>query len=101
MVAGLSFRRGAGDQLAARAPGESVGNGFGMTGGKGTRYRAPAGVVAILRGHAIEPYLFQQQRVCTPAELIRFAVFVFKSNQTPSTVPAATNLLTLSITRGG
>ena len=60
VVAGLPFRRGAGDQLAARAPGESVGDGLRMIGGKGARYRTPAGIVAILRGHAIKPYLFQQ-----------------------------------------
>ncbi len=48
MVAGLAFRRGAGDQLATRAPGEGVGDGLRMTGGERARYRASAGVVAIL-----------------------------------------------------
>ena len=53
MVAGLPFQRGAGDQLAARAPGEGVGDGLRMAGGKGARNRAPAGIIAILLGHAI------------------------------------------------
>ena len=101
MVAGLPFRRGAGDQLAARAPGEGVGDGLRMAGGKGARNRAPGGIIAILRGHAIEPHLFQQQRVWPPAELIRFAVLVFQGNQTPAAVPAATDLFTLGITSGG
>ncbi len=101
VVAGLPFRRGAGDQLAARAPGESMGDGLRMSGGKGARYRTPAGVIAILRGHAIESHLFQQQRVCAPAELIRFAVLVFQGNQTPAAVPAAAHLFTLRISGGG
>ena len=53
MVAGLPFQRGAGDQLAARAPAEGVGDSLRMTGGKGARNRAPAGIIAILLGHAI------------------------------------------------
>ena len=101
MVASLPLRRGAGDQLAARAPGEGVGDGLRMTGGKRACYRASAGVIAILRGYAIQPHLFQQQRVRAPAELIRFAVFVFQGNQTPAAVPAATYLFTLGITRRG
>ena len=101
MIAGLSFRRGAGDQLAACAPGEGVGDGLRVTGGKGARYRAPAGVVAILRGHAIKPCLFQKQRVRAPAEPVRFAVFVFQGNQTPAAVPAAAHLFPLSIAGGG
>ncbi|CAM8063172.1 Uncharacterised protein [Enterobacter cloacae] len=101
MVAGLPFRRGAGDQLAARAPGEGVGDGLRMTGGKGARNRASAGIVAILRGYAIEPHLFQQQRVWPPAELIRFTVLVFQGNKTPAAVPAATHLFALGITGGG
>ncbi len=101
MIAGLPFWRGAGDQLTARAPGEGVGDSLRMAGGKRARYRASAGIIAILRGHAIKPYLFQQQRVSAPAELVRFAVFVFQGNQTPAAVPAATDLFTLRITGGG
>ncbi len=96
----LHLRRGAGKQLTGGAPAEGMGDRFGITRGECARDSAATGVIIVTRRDAIEPDLFQQQRVRSPAEAIRLAVLIMQRRQSAAAVPTAPNLFARRVARG-